>query len=177
MPASSEAVPAHKRRGDQGELYRRHHERLRSGVAGAVKAPREVIEDACQNAWASLLESQPELGPVFDWLYVAACREALRLYAFERRDAHLDSISWAALAADAPAIEHILQAREALEVLARLPARQRADLTLLVAGYSYREIGKLDGGRAVTAVKTQLREARARARAAWLGDPAGTRST
>ena len=47
-------------RGDEDELYRRHHRDLHRAVAHAVNAPRELIEDACQNAWAILLRAQPE---------------------------------------------------------------------------------------------------------------------
>jgi RNA polymerase sigma factor (sigma-70 family) len=42
--------------GDAADLYRRHHRDLER----AVNAPRELIEDACQTAWATLLRSQPE---------------------------------------------------------------------------------------------------------------------
>src|SRR4051812_17859713 len=42
-------------RGDEEDLYRRHHRELRHAVARAVHAPPELIEDACQSAWAILL--------------------------------------------------------------------------------------------------------------------------
>jgi DNA-directed RNA polymerase specialized sigma24 family protein len=38
------------------------------------------------------------------------------------------------------------EARRALQLLARLPERQREDLTLLIAGFSYREIADVTGG-------------------------------
>lgn len=46
---------------------------------------------------------------------------------------------------------YVVATREALQVLASLPDR-RADLTLLVAGISYREIGQMTGGRTHTNV-------------------------
>jgi DNA-directed RNA polymerase specialized sigma24 family protein len=75
--------------------------------------------------------------------------------------------SWDAVIADAFLIDDILEAREALEILASLPERQRADLTLLVAGFSYREIA-MAGGRTYTNVNKYIGKARARVRLARL---------
>ena len=62
----------------------------------------------------------------------------------------------------------MLEALEALEILASLPERQRADLTLQIAGYSYDEIAELTGGRTFTNVNKSLVKARARIRLARL---------
>jgi RNA polymerase sigma factor (sigma-70 family) len=159
-------------RGDEDELYRRHHRELHRAVAHAVNAPRELIEDACQNAWAILLRAQPERISIVGWLYVVATREAFRLRERDRRHLHLEAMlpagSWDAVIADAFSIDDILEAREALEILASLPDRQRADLTLLVAGFSYVEIAELTGGRTYTNVNKHLAKARARIRLARL---------
>jgi RNA polymerase sigma factor (sigma-70 family) len=159
-------------RGDEGELYRRHHRELRRAVAHAVDAPGELIEDACQNAWTILLRMQPERTSIFGWLYVVATREACRLCERERRHIHLEAMlpagTWDAVIADAVSIDDILQAREALEILAGLPERQRVDLTLLVAGFSYVEIAELTGGRTYTNVNKHIAKARARVRLARL---------
>jgi len=130
--------------GDEGELYRRHHRDLQRAVAHAVNAPRELIEDACQNAWTIMLRAQPQRRSIFGWLYVVATREAFRLCERDRRHLHLEAISptWDAVISDAFSIDDILEAREALAILAGLPDRQRADLTLLVAGFSYAEIAQ-----------------------------------
>src|SRR3954454_10972487 len=104
-------------RGDEDELYRRHHRDLHRAVAHAVNAPRELIEDACQNAWATMLRAQPKRVSIFGWLYVVATREAVRLCERERR--HIDlkvmppSGSWEAVIADAFSIEDIIEARQA----------------------------------------------------------------
>ena len=79
-------------RGDEDELYRRHHRDLHRAVARAVRAPRELIEDACQTAWAILLRSQPERHAIFAWLRVVAIHEAYRLSAIDRRDARLERL-------------------------------------------------------------------------------------
>jgi DNA-directed RNA polymerase specialized sigma24 family protein len=164
-------------RGDEDELYRRHHHELQRAVARAVHAPRELIEDACQNAWTILLRAQPERGSIFGWLYVVATREAFRLCERDRRHLHLEAMlqgSWHAVIADTVSIDDVLEAREALEILASLPDRQRADLTLLVAGFSYAEIRKLTGGRTHTNVNKYLAKARARVRLARLTQSAET---
>jgi DNA-directed RNA polymerase specialized sigma24 family protein len=170
QPPTDTALP--RLRGDEDALYRRHHRDLRRAVAHAVNAPRELIDDACQTAWANLLRAQPERGTVFGWLYVVAIREAYRLCARERRHLHLESIlpdaSWDAVIADAFSLDDILEAREALETLADLPDRQRADLTLLVAGFSYLEIAQMTGGRTFTNVNKHIAKARARVRLARL---------
>jgi DNA-directed RNA polymerase specialized sigma24 family protein len=79
--------------GDEGDLYRRHHRDLERAVARVVNAPRELIEDACQTAWAILLRSQPERYAIFGWLRVVAIHEAYRLSAIERRDARLEQLA------------------------------------------------------------------------------------
>lgn len=143
-------------RGDEDELYRRHHRNLHRAVARAVRAPREVIEDACQAAWTMLLSRQPDRRSVFGWLYVVAIHEASRLSALERRQAHLEELgpngSWAAAIPDPFSMDDAIEVREGLAILAELPARQRSDLTLLVVGYSYREIAERTGGRTYTNV-------------------------
>jgi DNA-directed RNA polymerase specialized sigma24 family protein len=173
-PAAQQLRPAP--RGDEDELYRRHHRDLHRAVADAVDAPRELIEDACQTAWAILLRVQPDRTSIFGWLCVVATREAVRLCERDRRHLHLETMlpvgSWDAVIADARSIHDILEAREALEILASLPDRQRADLTLLVAGFSYVEIAELTSGRTYTNVNKHLAKARARVRLARLGDSA-----
>jgi hypothetical protein len=155
-------------RGDEEDLYLRHHRELRRAVARAVQASTELIEDSCQNAWTILLRSQPRRDNVFVWLRVVAIHEAYRLSAIERRDAHLEdfpsSLGWEAMTPDPRSIEQVIDARAALRVLADLPTRQRQDLTLLIAGFSYREIRELTGERTFTNVKKHLNKARARIR-------------
>jgi DNA-directed RNA polymerase specialized sigma24 family protein len=159
-------------RGDEAELYRRHHCDLKRAVARAVNAPGDLIEDACQNAWTIMLRAQPNRTSIFGWLYVVATREAFRLCERDRRHVHLEMVlpdgSWEAVIADAFSIDDILEAHEALKLLASLPERQRADLTLLVAGFSYVEIAQMTGGRTYTNVNKHIAKARARVRLARL---------
>jgi hypothetical protein len=166
QPLTETAPPA---RGDEADLYRRHHRDLHRAVAHAVNAPRELIEDACQTAWTILLRNQPDRHAIFAWLRVVAIHEAYRLSAFERRETRLagrrvDHDDGEHLIADPHTLDDALEALEALRALAALPCRQRDDLTLKVAGYTYDEIRILTGGRTFTNVSKSLVNARARMR-------------
>ena len=162
-------TPRPRRRGDEEELYRRHHRELHRAVSRAVRAPREIIEDACQTAWAIFLRRQPERDAVFVWLRVVAVHEAYRLSAIDRRDARLERLrsedgAWQEVMADPRSLDAALDALEALRALASLPERRRTDLALKVAGYSYEEIRARTPGRTRTNVNKSLVEARARIR-------------
>jgi DNA-directed RNA polymerase specialized sigma24 family protein len=164
---STPAVP----RGDEDHLYRRQHDNLQRAVARVVNAPRELIEDACQSAWTIMLRRQPDRATIFAWLRVVAIHEAYRLSAAERT-AHLEDLGhsqrWDAVIADRVSIDDALEVRRALVCIAELPARQRQDLSLRVAGFSYREIARITGDRTYTNVNKHLRKARARIRLAEL---------
>jgi len=163
-------------RGDENALYHAHHRELHRAVARAVHAPRELIEDACQTAWAILLRSQPDRYAIFGWLRVVAIHEAYRLSAIERRDVRLEPFrpddcdsDWHDAIADPRSLDAALEALEALRTLASLPDRQREDLSMKVAGYSYEEIRILTGGRTFTNVNKSLVKARRRIRDARVG--------
>jgi hypothetical protein len=171
QPPTETTAPA---RGDEAELYRRHHRELHRAVAHAVNAPRELIEDACQAAWAILLRAQPDRHTIFAWLRVVAIHEAYRLSAIERRQTRLANVradhrDREDLIADPLTLDDALEALEALRALAALPRRQRVDLTLKVAGYSYQEIRDMTGGRTFTNVNKSLVKARRRIRRSFSG--------
>jgi DNA-directed RNA polymerase specialized sigma24 family protein len=155
-------------RDDADELYRRHHRALQRAVASAVRAPNELIEDACQTAWTILLQAHPEGRCAFAWLRAVAIHEALRLVAIDRRQATLAYLRSRAgiprQATDGPSVEEAMDALETLRLLASLPRRQRIDLALKLSGYSYREIQARTPGRTMTNVKKSLVKARA-----WIG--------
>ena len=165
-PTSTAAPAPH---GDEDRLYRQHDRELHRAVARVVRAPRELIEDACQTAWANLLRTQPDRYAIFAWLRVVAVHEAYRLAAIDRRARHLERVSidehdWQDLIADPRTLDDAVAALEALRTLASLPERQRSDLTLKVAGYSYEEIRALTPGRTFTNISKSLVKARARIR-------------
>jgi RNA polymerase sigma factor (sigma-70 family) len=165
-PVTAPTTPA-RQCGDEAELFRCHHRDLLRAVSRVVDAPPELIEDACQNAWTIMLGRQPDRVSIFAWLRVVAVHEAYRLCRAHQRDTHLEDVDrcWEAFVAGGVTLDDLVEARRALALLARLPARQREDLSLLVAGFSYREIAEMTGGRTLTNVTKQLAKARARMRA------------
>jgi DNA-directed RNA polymerase specialized sigma24 family protein len=159
----------HQQLGDEEELFRAHDRELHRAVAHVVRAPRELIEDACQTAWAVLIRAQPDRRTLFGWLRVVAIHEAYRLSGIDRRDARLERLrpedgDWQELIADPRSLDDALEALEALRVLASLPEGRRTDLALKVAGYSYEEIQARTPGRTRTNVNKSLVNARARIR-------------
>jgi RNA polymerase sigma factor (sigma-70 family) len=171
-PPNCSAVPARPpARGDEDELFRRHHRRLVRTVGRAVNAPAELIEDACQTAWLVLLRRQPDRTPrLFGWLRTVAIHQAYRLSRQQRRDALLEELGgdagWEDLLGAAQPLEHLIEAREVLGHLAALPEGQRYDLALLIGGFSYREIANSGGRtRSVNNVNKHLTKARTRLRA------------
>ena len=169
-PRPTPARPQRRPRGDEDELYRRHHRDLQRAVARAVRAPRELIEDACQTAWTILLRSQPDRDAIFAWLRVVAIHEAYRLSAIDRRDAQLERLApsdgdWHEVIADPRSLDDAIEALEALRALgvaARAPdaatsrSRSRATAT--------RRSARAPPGRTLTNVNKSLVKARARIR-------------
>ena len=68
--------------------------------------------------------------------------------------------------ADPRSLDDAIAALEALRALASLPERQRTDLTLKIAGYSYDEIRAVTPGRTFTNLNKSLVKARRRLRLA-----------
>jgi RNA polymerase sigma factor (sigma-70 family) len=157
-------------RGDEEELFRLHHRSLLGAVARSVNASEELIEDACQSAWAVLLRCQPDRTPtLFAWLRTVAVHQAYRLSRQERRDARIDQLiddrGWEPRLGSSTSLDLAIEARRALETLAALPVLQRDDLGLQVAGFSYEEIAKLGARqRSVNNVNKHLTKARERIR-------------
>jgi DNA-directed RNA polymerase specialized sigma24 family protein len=163
MQPPTEPTPQAHEKAD--ELYRRHHRDLQHAVAGAVRAPGELIEDACQTAWMIMLRTRPQCQCAFAWLRAVAIHEAYRITAIERRQTTLASVAERMddlrHDADQRPLEASVEALEALRHLASLPERQRTDLALQIAGYSYQEIQARTPGRTMTNVNKSLTKARA----------------
>ena len=159
-------------RGDEADLFRRHHRRLLRSVQAATGGRRELAEDGCAFAWAQLLAKQPERGErLFGWLRTVAIHEAWRLGRSASREAALEELTgdvpageWEALVPARVSLDDQLEARDALRTLAALRPRERCYLTLKIAGHSYREIQQICGGRSYTNVNKHLTRARARLR-------------
>jgi DNA-directed RNA polymerase specialized sigma24 family protein len=139
-------------------LYRRHHRDLQRAVAAAVRAPRELIEDACQNAWTIMLRSQPRRDTWFAWLRVVAIREAWQQCARSRNErpagafispepGEIGAYEYPDPPADARDIpDQVADRIQHVQRLADLTAikpHDRRTLYLMGLGYRYAEIAKL----------------------------------
>lgn len=152
-------------RGDEAELFRRHHDHLTRAVARAVNASHALIEDACSFAWMQLMRVQPDRTPaLFAWLRTVAVREAYRLSAVELRDSQVEDLGpcevWAKALGHVRHMDDEIEARGALQALASLPTTRRRYLALHVAGFTYAEIAELAGGRTWNHVNRHLGRAR-----------------
>jgi DNA-directed RNA polymerase specialized sigma24 family protein len=160
--------------GDEADLYRRHHHRLLRAVSHAVNASPDVIEDACQTAWAALLRCTVDPGTVFAWLRVVAIHEAHKHCARTRNETpagafrtpyttelepgeHPEPTADTRDVADQVA-ERIHRAQQ-LHDLATIKPHDRQALYLKGLGYRYREIMQITSA-SYTAVNRRLTEGR-----------------
>lgn len=156
--------------GDLAELYRSHSRSLRRIVCAALHAPEPVIEEACQVAWARLVSHRNGVRreTALGWLVTTATREAVRLIRDGNRELSLDSGDTAAqlesLLID-PGPSELVERRDRLARLSRLPVRQQRLLWLRGLGLSYDEIALRDGCTTRT-VERQLSRARSALRMA-----------
>jgi RNA polymerase sigma factor (sigma-70 family) len=152
MPSSSPALCS-----DEAQLFARHHATLRARVCGHVHTSASNVDDACSFAWLQLIRCQPRRASVLEWLTTVAIHEALRLDRSDRRLAPLEAVGEPSTPSTTLSHE---QAREALEIVAALPPRQRQLVGLHAAGFTYDEIAALTG-TSHRAVDRHLRRARA----------------
>jgi RNA polymerase sigma factor (sigma-70 family) len=144
--------------GDVGELYFLLAPRLEALVRLDVRAPDAVIEDACQFAWSRLLHHRHRVHreTVMAWLVRTAVHEALKLLRRDRRELSLEIAAEEAMPST-PA--QIVECRERLAELSRLPERQQRALWLHAIGLNYTEIASYEGCTTRT-VERQLLRAR-----------------
>ena len=165
---------ARRARGDEAELYRRHHRHLLRAVARAVNAPPELIEDACQTAWAALLRCTVEPATAFAWLRVVAIHEAFKQSARTRSErpagafltpcaGELERGEHPEPAADtrdvADQVAERIQHAQRRQDLATIKPHDRQALYLKGLGYRYREIMQITGA-SYTAVNRRITEGR-----------------
>jgi len=156
---------------DLARLYVELARPLERCVGAAVRAPRPVIEDACQFAWGQLvghrLRVQPEA--VAGWLTTTAVREALRTVRAAKRDVSLEAEyelrgDWLA-APSAHEPDELIERRERLARVRELPARQQRIVWLKALGLSRVEMATHERCTSRT-VQRQLGRARDRLRLA-----------
>jgi DNA-directed RNA polymerase specialized sigma24 family protein len=159
---------------DIAHLYRRHHRDLERAVAAAVRAPREVVEDACQNAWTIMLRSQPRRATWFAWLRVVAIRQAWEQCTRSRTERpggafispyvnEIGAYEYPEPPADTPDVpdqvaDHIQHVKR-LADLAGIKPNERQTLFLIGLGYRYTEIMQITGA-SYTAVNRRITEGR-----------------
>jgi RNA polymerase sigma factor (sigma-70 family) len=152
--------------GDVGQLYGSLAARLEQIVRLDIRAPETVIEDACQVAWCRLLDHSDRVHreTVMAWLARTAEREAFRLLRRDRREVSLEAVvdddGGPPEFAGAPATpEELLEHRERIRELGRLPERQQRVVWLHALGLSYVEMATHEGCTRRT-VERQLLRAR-----------------
>ena len=154
--------------GDVGELYGLLAARLERIVRLDVQAPDVVIEDACQFAWSRLLHHRDRVHreTVMSWLARTAVHEALKLLRRDRRELSLDTNCEddRSPGPGSPTTPHeLVERRERLAAVRRLPERQQRVLWLNALGLSYAEIAAYESCTLRT-VERQLLRARQRVR-------------
>jgi RNA polymerase sigma factor (sigma-70 family) len=128
------------------ELYRRHRDALRRIVKARLPTARqEVIEDACQQAWLTLLETPPpRRDNLIAWLVTIAHRQVIQSF---RREGLIELLTDDPLRFVATDFGDLADASAARIVFETawwtLTSNQRAALRLWAHGYTYREIGQL----------------------------------
>lgn len=161
--------------GDEAQLFERDSERLLRVVRGAIGGRHHVAEEACSFAWLQLLQTQPERDSIFPWLCVVAINEARRLLKGQARHAEFDEAPAEPTSAhfgSGADLELVIEARQALELMAELSEQKVRIFSLHVAGLTYDEICAATG-YSWTQVNRHLTRSRARLRQRRRGDEQG----
>jgi RNA polymerase sigma factor (sigma-70 family) len=147
------------------ELYQDLAPQLERIVNANVRASSTILEEACQAAWAWLVAERGSLTPGTElgWLATTATREALRLVRAQRRELSLEQEretegELLELTFE-PGPELVMEARERLAEVRRLPPRQQRLVMLQGFGYRYSEISAVTGDSRRT-IDRQLARAR-----------------
>jgi RNA polymerase sigma factor (sigma-70 family) len=153
--------------GDFDELYRLLAPRLRQIVRSDVRASETVIEDACQIAWSRLIRHADEVRreAALTWLATTAVREAFKLARRDQRELSLDAELERSGELPFPSREagpaEVVELRDRLAELRRLPERQQRLMWMHAAGFTYVEMADRTGDSRRT-VERQLLRAKGR---------------
>lgn len=140
---------------DFEQLYRSLANRLERLVRLGVRAPDPVIEDACQFAWTRLIHRYGHVRreAALGWLVKTAVHEAFKVMRRDRRELSLEAAlesglgprAQQALLARSSGPAELLEQKERLGELRRLPERQQRLLWLHAVGLSYAEMARHEG--------------------------------
>ncbi len=133
---------------DESELFEAFNRKLVRIVSSRVNTSAANVEDACGFAWLQFMQYQPERDRGWRaWLITTAEREAWKLHRAQSSALRLvsDGEYHAKRSLREPEDPRHDQwrhaeAREALEMLAKVPERRRRALALHVSGLTYDEI-------------------------------------
>ena len=143
---------------DVDVLYRTRADYLQRLVRLDTAAADDVIEDACQHAWSSVLAHRRRVDDhgAFAWLAMTATREARRLI---RRYGDWEPIEGEGPPPLSPV--DLVELRDRLHQLRRLPTRQQRLIWLHAAGLKYDEMARHEGVTRRTVERQLLRGKRA----------------
>ncbi len=159
---------------DLDRLYLEFAQPLEHVVRGVVQASDAVVEDACQVAWTRLVHHRLRVSDeaVRGWLTRTALHEAFRVRRRELRETPADiTVEGEPVDPDgllAPEPQVLLEQRQRLDSVSRLPPRQQRLLWLRALGLSYEEVASHEGCTSRT-VERQLGRARRRLRSLDVG--------
>ncbi|MGI8428756.1 MAG: RNA polymerase sigma factor [Solirubrobacteraceae bacterium] len=149
--------------GDLSELYRALSDRLERIVRCDVRAADPLIEDACQFAWSRLVYHRDRVSPeaALAWLAKTAIHEAFKLIRRDNRECSLDAAiecqDDSAIGVPSPGPEQLVEHRQRLDAIRRLPERQQRLLWLHALGLSYAEMALYTGCTPRTVERQLLR--------------------
>ena len=152
---------------DVEELYGLLAGRLEQIVRLDVRASDAVIEDACQFAWYRLLHHRHRVHreTAMAWLARTAVHEAFKLVRRDQRELSLDAAlepgGEPASAVAPPTPQELLEHRERIAQVRRLPERQQRVVWLDAFGLSYTEIAAHEGCTRRTVDRQLVRARRA----------------
>jgi RNA polymerase sigma factor (sigma-70 family) len=154
---------AHSDVGDVAELYASLSSQLERIVGMGVRAPRPLIEDACQSAWNRLWlhRQQVRRETALSWRVTTAVHEALRLLRVQAGllslEREIEELGDGAVPAHAPPAADLYELRTRLEGIRSLSRRQQQLLWLHGLGFSYAEIAARTGSTTRTVERQMLR--------------------
>jgi RNA polymerase sigma factor (sigma-70 family) len=149
---------------DLDVIYSRHADDLRRIVRSNLRVSDDVLDDACQFAWSTLLVARHKLAPGVElrWLVTTATREALRLMRVRRGEMPCAEPIVSEASGDSTVESVVLRGR--LAEVKRLSHRQQQIIWLHGLGYEYREISAATGATPRT-IERQLMKARRKLKA------------
>jgi RNA polymerase sigma factor (sigma-70 family) len=134
--------------GDETDIFLSYHPVLRRKLTRAVNTSEANLDDACAIAWVQFLRKQPDRTDNRHeaWLFVVAKHEAIRLHR-EQSGRYFtvdpEVVDWQVDPRDPH--EESAKLREAIDILGRLPLRDRRVAFLKAMGHTYADIGELTG--------------------------------